>query len=174
MQVRVVPHDPTWSNQFRVEANQIRASLAGAAVTIHHIGSTSIPTTWAKPVIDILVEVVSLEALDKRSAALVALGYDALGEFGITSRRYFRKDDDRGVRRYQVHAFVEGSVGAIRPLAFRDYLRAHPLVAQQYSDLKRALAERHHDDGEAYIMGKTPFIQSTESKALLWWHAQAW
>ncbi|MAT38047.1 MAG: hypothetical protein CL946_00410 [Ectothiorhodospiraceae bacterium] len=65
-----------------------------------------------------------MDALDKRSVALVALGFEALGEFGIACRRYVRKDDNQGVRQYQVPAFVEGSVEAVRHLVFRGYLCA--------------------------------------------------
>ena len=50
---------------------------------------------------------------------------------------------------------------------------AHQLKSPQYLNLKRALAERHCDDWEAYVTGKNPFIRSRESSALLWWHAQA-
>ena len=107
----------------------------------------------------------------KRVASLQALAYEAKGEFGIPARRYFRKDNAAGIRQYQIHAFAFNSAEVTRHLAFRDYLRAHPAVAQEYSQLKRELARQHAADIEAYIDGKDPFIKATERAALAWWRS---
>jgi GrpB-like predicted nucleotidyltransferase (UPF0157 family) len=52
---------------FVAEAARIEEAVGEAAVRIHHIGSTAIPQTKAKPIIDILLEVTSLEVLDERT-----------------------------------------------------------------------------------------------------------
>lgn len=167
----VVTHDPDWSRRFEAEARVVGAALGPAAVAIHHIGSTAIPDICAKPIIDILVEAISVEALDDRAAPMEAVGYEAMGEFGIPKRRYFRKDNEAGVREYHVHAFAAGSDEAARHLAFRDYLRAHPDVARKYSQLKLALAKQHPADREAYMEGKGPFIKAIQEVALGWWRS---
>jgi len=167
----VVPHDPAWRQKFELEAAELASALGPAAVAIHHIGSTAIPGVVAKPVIDVLVEATSVEAIDDRTESVEALGYEAKGEFGIRGRRYFRKDDAAGVREYHVHAFEAGSENVARHLAFRDYLRSHPAVAEAYSRLKRELARRHPSDIEAYRAGKDPFIQATQRVALAWWRS---
>jgi GrpB-like predicted nucleotidyltransferase (UPF0157 family) len=46
----------------------------------------------------------------------------------------------------------------IRPLALRDYLRAHADVASEYGALKWRLGEEHRLDREAYTRAKRPFI----------------
>jgi len=167
--VRPVAHDPSWSRKFEGEAARIGAALGGAATAIHHIGSTAIPGIFAKPIIDILVEAPSVEAVDEKTASMEALGYEAKGEFGIPGRRYFRKNDEAGIRQFHVHAFAADSEGVVRHLAFRDYLRSHPDAAQEYSQLKRELAERYPTDDEAYMDGKDPFIKVTQRAALAWW-----
>jgi GrpB-like predicted nucleotidyltransferase (UPF0157 family) len=91
--ILVLDHNPEWAKSFEHEASRIVAALGVTLVNIHHIGSTSITYTKAKPVIDILLEVSSLDELDQQSASLQALGYEAKGEFGIPGRRYFRLDD---------------------------------------------------------------------------------
>lgn len=171
MKVQVVPPDPTWKEQFDAEAKRIRQALGDAFVRIHHIGSTSIPNIYAKPVIDILLEVADIEKLDERSAALASLGYEAKGEFGIPGRRYFRKHTESGVRTHHIHAFESFCEGFIRHLAFRDYMIAHPEIAQAYSDLKRRLASAFPDDIEAYMDGKDSFVKEHEQLALRWWTA---
>jgi GrpB-like predicted nucleotidyltransferase (UPF0157 family)/RimJ/RimL family protein N-acetyltransferase len=168
MRYQVVPHHPDWSQQYAREAELIASALTGMTATLHHIGSTAIPNIAAKPIIDILMEVDDLSALDAHSSAMEQLGYEVMGEFGIPGRRYFRKNDAFGTRTHQVHAFQTGSVGAVRHLAFRDYMIAHPAAAQAYGALKESLALKHPDDFEAYMDGKDAFIQEHEAKAIAW------
>ncbi|WP_245248468.1 GrpB family protein [Yokenella regensburgei] len=75
---------------------------------------------WAKPVINILLEVVDSEALYSLDPAMESAGYMARGEYGIPNRRYFSKGGDQ--RSHQVHAFVMGDEHIMRLLAFRNYL----------------------------------------------------
>lgn len=168
MEYRVVAPDPAWRGEAEREAARIRAALGGIALAIHHIGSTSIPGISAKPVIDLCLEVSGLGDLDAQTASLEALGYEALGEYGIARRRFFLRDDASGVRTHHVHAFATGDTEIARHLAFRDYLRAHPVVAEAYGRLKEELAGRHPGDLEAYMEGKDPFIKEHEAKALEW------
>jgi GrpB-like predicted nucleotidyltransferase (UPF0157 family) len=166
--IRVVEHDPAWASRFEAASVQVMAAAGNAAVRIHHIGSTAIPLTRAKPIIDMLLEVASLEALDGASPMLEALGYEAMGEFGIPRRRYFRLDDCDGTRTQQIHAFEAGVPDVIRHLAFRDYMRAHPVAARDYGVLKARLADAHRFDLAAYIDGKDAFVKEHERRALLW------
>jgi GrpB-like predicted nucleotidyltransferase (UPF0157 family) len=168
MKVLVVAYDPNWPAEFAAEADRIRLALRGLIGAVHHIGSTAIRGILAKPIIDILLEVGDLRALDAGSSALAELGYEAKGEFGIPGRRYFRKDSASGVRTHQIHAFEIDSGGSERHLAFRDYMIAHPAIAQSYSLLKQHLAASHPDDIESYMNGKDHFIKEHETKALLW------
>jgi GrpB-like predicted nucleotidyltransferase (UPF0157 family) len=169
MRVRVVPHDPTWKHAFEVESARIVQALGEPVVGVHHIGSTAIPGIVAKPIIDMLLEVERIERLDEQVGQLQALGYQALGEFGIPGRRYFRKDDANGTRTHQAHAFRAGSPEVSRHLAFRAYTVAHLDQAAAYGALKARLALQHPDDIEAYMDGKDPFIKHAERDALVWW-----
>lgn len=168
MQVIVVPHDPRWAEMFACESRRVADALGANVVVVHHIGSTAVPTIYAKPIIDLLVEVVDVHAIDVRNPAMEALGYEACGEFGIPGRRYFRKDDDDAVRTHHVHAFTAGCEEVTRHLAFRDFLLAHPDWARRYSDLKRNLVAAHPDDIEKYMDGKDPFIKEADRMAAAW------
>jgi GrpB-like predicted nucleotidyltransferase (UPF0157 family) len=166
--VVVVPHDPRWRDAFQVEARDIAAALDEIVVAVHHIGSTAIPGIHAKPVVDLLVEVRDVAELDARSPAMESLGYEVMGEYGIPGRRYFRKDDQEGTRTHHVHAFEAGSAEAVRHLAFRDYLIAHPADAQRYSELKRKLAAEHARNIDGYMDGKDGFIREMDRRAAEW------
>ena len=65
---------------------------------------------------------------------------------------------------------VTGGKEEARTLAFRDYLRSHPDVAEEYELLKRRLA-RDTDGGsftgrEAYAAAKTEFVERITRLAL--------
>ncbi len=165
MKIKMVSHDPQWRQQFQQEAEQIAFALGDIIVTVHHIGSTAIPNIYAKPILDILLVVHDLTALDGKQPLLVALGYEAHGEFGIPGRRYFRRDNAFGDRTHQIHAFAQGSPQIARHLAFRDYILNNPDTAQAYSDLKRELAAKYPNDSEAYMDGKDEFIQEIDRRA---------
>ena len=172
MKVQVVPYNRAWKADFEAEAKLIAQLLGDVVVAVHHIGSTAIPGIHAKPIIDILLEVADIAELDHRTTAMAQLCYEAKGEFGIPGRRYFRKDNDSGIRKHQVHAFQANSPEFARHLAFRDYMIAHPEEALKYSALKQELARAHPDDIEAYMDGKDPFIKEREAKAIAWREAQ--
>ena len=167
-QVRVVAYDPEWPRKFEAEADRIARVLEDVVVHLHHIGSTAIPGIRAKPIIDILAEVVGLPLLDERAPAIEVLGYQAMGEFGIPQRRYFRRNDASGIRTNHLHAFEVGSIEIDRHLAFRDYMTAHPLAAQAYGALKQRLASQHSDDMKAYVDGKDAFVKEHVALALAW------
>jgi GrpB-like predicted nucleotidyltransferase (UPF0157 family) len=166
--VEIVPHDPRWREAFEAEAKQVAFALGENVTAVHHIGSTAIPNIYAKPVIDLLVEVRNITEVDSQSSAMESLGYEVMGEFGIPGRRYFRKDNQEGIRTHQIHAFETGSAEVERHLAFRDYMIANPEDAQRYSELKRQLAEEHPQSMDGYMNGKDGFIKEMDLTAAQW------
>ena len=162
--VEVVPSDPRWPAMFEEEAALLRRVLGEVVKQVHHIGSTAVPGLVAKPIIDILVEVKNLAALDASNDAMRAIGYEPRGELGIPRRRYFPKGG--ADRTHQVHAFVEGDEHVIRHLAFRDFLRTYPETAQEYGELKLAVARECEHDLERYCDGKDAYVKQVEARAL--------
>jgi GrpB-like predicted nucleotidyltransferase (UPF0157 family) len=166
--VEVVPHNPNWQQDFEAEAKRVAAVLGNNVTTIHHIGSTAIPTIYAKPIIDMLLEVSDIHRVDAQNSAMQALGYQSRGEFGIPGRRFFYKDSEAGIRTHHIHTFQTGSDQIRRHLAFRDYMRNHPREAQRYSELKQRLAQEYPLDIEGYMDGKDGFIKEIDQKAAVW------
>ena len=164
--VEVVPYNHQWPQMFEDEASKIKTIMNEIMVEIDHIGSTSIPGMSAKPVIDILVEVNSIEKVDSYNQEMMDLGYDPKGENGIPNRRYFSKGGDN--RTHHVHIFQSGNPEIARHLQFRDYLTAHPEDANLYSELKQSLAKQYPADIEQYILGKDKLVKELDEKAKLW------
>lgn len=164
--VEVVPHDPNWSRQYKEEAERITNILDKEIAAIHHIGSTAIPNISAKPIIDILIEVTSIERIDSYNLLMESIGYIPKGEYGIIGRRFFTKGENP--RTHHLHIFEAGNLEIERHLNFRDYMIAHQLEAEEYSQLKAQLAEKYRYDIDAYIAGKDSFIKSIDKKAGIW------
>lgn len=120
--VRVVPPDPAWAEGYRRERALLMPVFGPLLVELHHIGSTAVEGLWAKPILDLMPVVTSLEAVDRLDPELEALGYQCMGEFGIPGRRYFRKGGDH--RTHQLHVFQAGDrKNILRHLAVRGHLR---------------------------------------------------
>jgi len=164
--VEVVPHNPLWEKQFLFEAENIKNILKDQIVNIHHIGSTSIPGIYAKPIIDILVEVQNIDKVDDYNEEMSIIGYISRGEWGISGRRYFIKGLYE--RTHHVHIYQKGDSEINRHLLFKDYMINHPEEAKQYENLKKMLANKYRYNPAAYIDGKDEFIKDIDRKALKW------
>lgn len=158
-------YDPTWKEKYEKEKNIICKIVGDNLIGIYHIGSTSVPSLSAKPVIDIMVTVRSLKHIDYCTSEFISSGYEALGEFGIPGRRYFRKGGDE--RTHQIHVFqAEDRDNIERHLAFRDFLRTNGKAREEYAVLKKEFAIKFPWDIESYSDGKDEFIKKAEAEAL--------
>ena len=152
--------------KYERERKAIAEILDGNGISIYHIGSTSVPGLAAKPIIDMMAVVRSLEKVDDARGKFSELGYEYLGEFGIAGRRYFRKGGDE--RTHQIHIFQADDWNNIeRHLAFRDYMRTHEKERAEYAKIKTALAQRFPYDIDGYCDGKDAFVREMEKRALL-------
>ena len=146
--------------------------LGPLLLRVEHIGSTSIPGIHAKPVIDLMPIVRSVEAVDALQGAFEAAGFCWYGEYGLPGRRYLNRDDPRtGERLTNVHIYAQDNPEVERHLAFRDYLRAHPDVAQEYKAVKLACAAQHPTDISGYMDCKDAICKGIESAAVTWHRA---
>lgn len=163
--ITVLDYNTGWSLQYEREKEQITAILKDNCIAIYHIGSTSVPGLAAKPIIDIMVAVRSLEQVDTVSEDFSKINYEYLGEFRIAGRRYLRKGGDE--RTHQIHIFhVDDWNNIKRHLAFRDYMRTHKKERDEYAKIKKELAQSFPYDIEGYCDGKEDFVRKVEEQAL--------
>ena len=170
----IVPYDDSWPQLFRQLAVPLRDALGPVALRIDHIGSTSIPQLAAKPVIDMQISVADFEPLDAYQMPLESLGYVFHPENPELTKRYFRETP--GQRMIHIHVRRAGSFSEQFALLFRDYLRTHSDMAEQYAQLKFGLAEQYNrvEDREAYTDAKSPFIWSVIAQADAWAQLTGW
>ena len=172
--VWIVAYDVTWPQFFQQLAQPIRKALGTVALRIDHIGSTSVPQLAAKPIIDIQISVADFELLDALRHPLEQLGYIFRANHPDRTQRYFRETP--GQRRVHIHVRRAGSFGEQFALLFRDYLRTHPDVAAQYTELKIGLAQRYQrvEERPLYTEAKAPFIWKVMAQADDWAQLTGW
>jgi GrpB-like predicted nucleotidyltransferase (UPF0157 family) len=160
--VHVAEYDPAWPQRFEHLARRAAEALGDVVLAIEHVGSTSVPGLAAKPVIDLDV-VVRREDVPRAIDRLASIGYVHRGEQGVPGREAFRPPP--GEAKHHLYVCTPESPGLREHLLFRDWLRAHPDAAREYAELKRALADRHRDDREAYQEAKGGFIHAVTQRA---------
>ncbi|MCD6044937.1 MAG: grpB [Gammaproteobacteria bacterium] len=91
--IELVPYDPQWPQRAKAEIKRLRAAFPpNIIVDIQHVGSTAIPGTLAKPIIDIQIAVESLPAIKQMAIdPLKALGYQYWAENPDPERLFFVK-----------------------------------------------------------------------------------
>lgn len=168
--VEIVPYDPTWPDRYAAEEALLTRSLPAAIVTrIAHIGSTAVPGISGKPIIDIQVEVTSLDRVREEIVPVMErLGYEFIWRPTMGERApfyaWFIKRGPGGQRTHHVH-MVEPDHASEDRILFRDLLRTDPEEAARYEALKRTLGARFSNDRAAYTQGKTDFIQRAIQRA---------
>jgi len=169
--VDIVPYDPEWPELFEQEKKYLLSCLpSGLVGRIEHFGSTAVPGLASKPIIDMLVEVASLEETKQRVVPILkAQDYEYFwrptwGDDTPPFYAWFIKRDSRGKRTHHIH-MVEPEFEHWDRLLFRDYLIEHPEVACQYEKLKTTFSKNHHKDRVGYTKAKTDFILAVTKKA---------
>lgn len=164
--VIIADYNSQWPVRYEEEKGRILGVIGDKVVAIEHIGSTAVPGLGAKPVIDIMVAVRRLADTEACIEPLQSIGFEYRppDEVGIPERRYFTKGIP-GARTHHIHMVELTSTFWERHLLFRDFLRAHPEVAQEYYRLKKELADKYGEDREGYTEAKTSFIESVTDRA---------
>jgi len=170
-QVDIVPYNPEWPQRFAEEKAHLLACLPNDLIRrIEHFGSTAIPGLAAKPIVDMLVEVTSLEETKIRIApVLEGQGYDyfwrpSWGDDTPPFYAWFIKRNTAGQRSHHIH-MVEHDFEHWDRLYFRDFLIAKPELAMQYQRLKEQLSDKFKQDRVAYTQAKTDWIVATTRQA---------
>lgn len=152
----LTPHQSTWVNWYKKEEELLQKELSYIN-RISHIGSTAIKDIWAKPTIDILVEIHKEKKLADLKNAIERCDYICMAE------SCNRIDFNKG---YTLQGFAERifhlhlrHIGDNDELYFRDYLLENASVAKEYEQLKLNLWKQYEHDRDAYTSHKSDFIK---------------
>lgn len=160
--LRIADYDPDWPRQASEAIDEICTAVPGLIAAIEHIGSTAVPGLAAKPVIDLMAAVPSLELVQAHQHALAANGFHPHDNGMVDRLLYVRAD--QGVRSHILHVVTLDSWPTRNQRLFRDHLRRHPEDAARYASLKRELAAAGTVPGE-YARAKTALVQELTDRA---------
>lgn len=162
--VRLDRYKEVWAEWFADEADRLRGAL-GKHVEIEHIGSTAVPGLIAKPIIDMMVGVEQLEDVTADMIArLEELGYRFMPERATKDEIFMLKGPDSH-RTHYLHIVPRSNLRWHNTIMFRNYLRAHDDVRDEYAALKEQLALKFADDRENYTLSKAEFVAGVLSRA---------
>jgi 2'-5' RNA ligase len=162
----IEPYDPKWAQEYERIQNYLATHLGDLAATIHHVGSTSVFGLAAKPIIDIDIEITSYDFFPQMCARLAEAGWRHEGNYGIENREAFKPTKSFDFMTHHLYVCPSNSMELKRHLALRDYLRGNESAVDEYGKLKQRLAAQHGNDIDAYIDGKTAFIEKILEIAL--------
>ncbi len=153
--VEVVAPDPTWPGLYDGVRRLLVDALGDRVLVVEHVGSTSVPGLWAKPIIDVDLTVADSGDEPAWLPDLERAGLELrVREPEWEEHRCLRLPDPAS----NVHVFSPGAVESRRTRAFRDWLTAHADDRAAYGELKQSLAEQGFTDVMHYNKAKGALI----------------
>jgi GrpB-like predicted nucleotidyltransferase (UPF0157 family) len=144
--IEIVDYNPSWPDAFASIAQRIKSALRPAALSVSHIGLTSVPGLPAKAVIDVDLVVPDPTAEDQYVPVLEAAGFWFLfRELNWYEHRFFGLAEPYA----NVHVFGPGAAELSRHQWFREWLLSHPDNQELYVRAKREAARESHENGES-------------------------
>jgi GrpB-like predicted nucleotidyltransferase (UPF0157 family) len=163
----IVDYQHQWPREFEKERTRILGVIGDKVLEVEHIGSTAVPGLGAKPIIDIMVAVSAISHGYECVGPLRSIGFEHIS-FPDFPERLFSRDGPMGDGPHHLHMTKFTSRFWEEKLLFRDFLRAHGEVADEYLTLKRDLVDKYGADREKYeeyTVAKTSFIEGALNRA---------
>lgn len=161
------PYEEIFPDLFDKEKLRLQHFLTGN-YRIEHIGSTAIPDLGGKGIIDIYIATAETN-LQTVKDQLVKARYEYRPQASTLEHLFFRvdlPDPIEKTRRYHIHLANFDSEDYKKTVAFRDYLRSHPIETKQYAEIKIKATKVANEDKDEYMKIKSPFMQEILHKTL--------
>lgn len=158
-------HKEYWNDWYTEEEKRITKFLPIANARISHIGSTAVHEIWAKPIVDILLEIPEMVSMEKLKNILVDNGYICMSE-SARRKSFNRGYTNEGFAEKVFHLHLR-YCGDNNELYFRDYLNDNPDVAKEYETLKLSLWKKYEHNRDEYTDAKSEFVIKNTEKAKL-------
>ena len=166
--VYLEPHQEEWERAAKETIQTLKRILGSVAVDIQHIGSTSIKTISAKPIIDIAIAVNDFDGILSMREELRQNGVIYRFEESPRQLLFVMGDFEKDTRSHHIHVVLYGSDEWNNYINFRDYLNSNIEAAREYEAVKLRLAEQYPDDRIAYTDGKQEVIDRLLAEARVW------
>ncbi|ENY8397289.1 TPA: GrpB family protein [Clostridioides difficile] len=166
--VKLLEHQMIWDKSAKDVIILLKSIWDKTAIDIQHIGSTSIPSISAKPIIDIVVGVASLEEAKLYLERLEQCGIVFRGQDVPKQLLFAMGDFEKNTRTHHIHVVEWNSVAWNNYINFRDYLNTFTDKAKLYDSYKQKLALQFEDNRKIYTQRKQELINILLEEARLW------
>ncbi len=157
-------------SQSEQKFNKAKIELSGLSkkydYKIEHFGSTAIPGTIGKGMIDIMVafdneedQLDALKILQKAGYRRGELNKKPDGRFFLCSNQEQSEAGD-----VHLHLVIKESENFLKPVIFKDYLIKHPDLVIEYNKIKEEIVKATNSNRKEYAQNKRDFIDSIVSK----------
>lgn len=157
-------HKDYWKQWFDEEKLRLEILCPqNQIIRISHIGSTAVDAIWAKPIIDILVEISGESDMEEIKKILICNGYICMNQ--NQERMSFNRgytENGFAEKVFHLHLRYEGDNDE---LYFRDYLIDYPDIAKEYEKIKLGLWKKYEHNRDEYTNAKTEFVYKYTEKA---------
>ncbi|MCI8668374.1 MAG: GrpB family protein [Lachnospiraceae bacterium] len=162
--ISLTEYNDEWERQYEEMEVFLEKQLSSChVVRISHMGSTAIKHIWAKPIVDILVEIASDENMDVFAKIIESNGFIKMSESdGRISFNSGYTENGFAEKVFHLHLRYEGDNDE---LYFRDYLNDNPDIAKEYQELKISLWHQYEHNRDAYTQAKTEFVRGYTAEA---------
>ena len=169
--VKLEKYNPEWQEEFNKEKKILKKVFGDVAISIEHVGSTSVVGLSAKPIIDIAIGVNSLEDIAKVKEKILKFSHYSIKENNTDGEILMRRggpikrgEDKPSFITHFIHILEIDGKRYKETLSYRDYLRKNNKTLKEYDYLKQNLAIKYQNDRKAYAKAKEEFIKSILSK----------
>lgn len=151
-------HNTFWSEWFQDEKSILEKILPQNQIArISHVGSTFITNIWAKPIVDILLEIPNDISMSVIKEMLLNNGYICMHE--EKNRKSFNRgytNEGFAEKVFHLHLHYYGDNDE---LFFRDYMNENFVLAKKYEKLKLSLWKEFKYNRDAYTNAKSSFVE---------------
>lgn len=165
-EVRLVEYTTEWQEEFSRVKEQLLQVTDLLPDQIEHVGSTAIHGIAAKPILDMVVGIDSIESVDPqflkqlKSVGFLRLRVERPNE--IVLAKFV--DETYEVKTHYIHLVDYGGEVWQNLIFFRDYLNANEDARQQYQSIKLEYLRTSSSGIQEYTEFKEAFVKEVFEK----------
>ena len=150
--------NPKWKEEFEKIVESLGKEIIQNVIKIEHVGSTSVEGMSAKPIIDLDIVIENDKFLILKKL-LEDKGYVHEGDLGIRDREAFSYININDLMTHHLYVCPKDSEELFKHITFRNYLRQHSELVDEYSKVKEKAAVLFPDNIDKYIEYKSGVIE---------------
>lgn len=155
--VKLEAYNADWIKMYEQEKKNLQDIFKDTALSIEHIGSTSIIGLKAKPIIDISVSVKELKKFNFLDDYFDKYPYSY--KLDLDNDEILIRKHKNELTTYLIHVMPIDSERYKNTILFRNYLNSHSDILKEYQNLKEELASKYANERKLYTTSKNDFIQ---------------